>query len=435
MRRTITNFPLAFRACLAAPVACLLILAAALVGCGGEGDGPPPMPVRLDAEHGTYRIVNGVPVLTLWGTPAERGYTHGKLLAPQIVEMVDVIASTRLLIWDKKDYDAVILPLMDRFGFAEDFDAELRGMLDGIEAALGETPTLKRIGRPLKLADLQALNTVGDWYRQACSSFAAWGERAKDGHVWVGRNFDFMPSRTFYNYQLIIVHRAHGENKAWATVAAPGMIGCITGMNEDGVFAAVHDVFLDLRRLERGYAPRLLTMRRLMERCGAYDLEAQARPILEARMQMFDNAILLAAPVTDGTHPALVFEYNNDYSKDMGVTVRTVEDNSERLGRQAIICTNHFRKRESSRLTATRYRYPVMKQMLLHQTQRGRGIDFPAARRVMGSARLPITIHTVVADLNSFDLWYASGKYLSPPTANDFVKLPVRDWLHPDPGP
>ncbi len=382
-----------------------------------------------ECDHGTFRRVKGVGVLTLWGTPYQRGFAHGKLLARGILDMVDVVGGSNLLLSDTEDYEKKILPLVGRFEFEPADEEELRGIFEGVQAALGPRPMLEQLGRPPTLPDLKACNTAGDWYRQACATFAAWGTRAKGKHVWVGRNFDFLPAKASVSHQMIVVHKRLGEKKAWATVSAPGMIGCITGLNEDGVFASVHDVFLPLRRLEKGYSPRLLVLRRLMETCEPRDLEGQARPILEARKPMFDNAILLAAPVADGSPPAVVFEYNSDYSKDKGVTVRTPADNEEKLSREMITCTNHFRKRLKPGFNLTYYRYPLMRRVLMAKTNRGLKVDIDIARKTMGAVRLPITVHTVIADLNTLDFWFAAGEFLSPPGHRDYVKLPMREWL------
>jgi len=391
---------------------------------------PAPESVSAGASaFGTFRRTHGVGVLTVWGTPYQRGFAHGRLLAPAILDMVDAVCGSSLLLSDVRDYDRVILPLMDRFRFEPDEEAEMRGVFDGVKSKLGKDVMLKKFRRPFTLKDLKAYNTAGDWYRQACASFAAWGSRAKGGHVWVGRNFDFPPAKAFFSHQMILVHRRRGKKKTWATVTAPGMIGCITGINEDGVFVSVHDAFLPLRPLETGYTPRLLVLRRLMETCQPRDLEAQARPLLEARKQMFDSSIFLAAPVNDGTNPALVFEYNNDYSKDKGVTVRKPEDNEKQLSREMIACTNHFRKRTGLRFSLIRYRYPLMRRVLMAKTNRGQKVDFDIGRKTMGAVRLPITIHTVIADLNTLDFWFASGEFLSPPGRRDFVKLPMKAWL------
>ncbi len=228
---------------------------------------------------------------------------------------------------------------------------------------------------------------------------------------------------------MILVHRPAAGRKAWATVAAPGMIGCITGINEEGVFTAVHDVFLEMQPLREGYTPRLMVLRRLMERCEPRDLSAQALPVLESRLQMFDNAILLAAPLTDGTPPALVFEYNGDRSGDRGVTVRRVEDNEKELSREMITCTNHFRKRTKPHFNLLGYRYPLMRRVLMAKTGPGEKVSFDIARKTMGAVRLPITVHTVIADLNTREYWFAPGDYLLAPGNRDFVKLPMKKWL------
>ena len=39
--------------------------------------------------NGTLTEIDGMPVLRVWGTPRERGYAHGFLLAEQIVPLAD----------------------------------------------------------------------------------------------------------------------------------------------------------------------------------------------------------------------------------------------------------------------------------------------------------------------------------------------------------
>jgi len=391
---------------------------------------PEPCPTGV-TPYGKFERVEGIGVLTVWGPPYERGWAHGFLLARGVLDMVDSVCGSNLLLSDRSDYAAKILPLMRNFSFEPDDESELKGILDGVRAKLGDEAGLGRIGRPLSLDDLKAYNTAGDWYRQGCTSFAAWGAQTEGGHVWVGRNFDFMPARAFFPHQMIVVHRRNGADRAFATVSAPGLIGCITAVNERGVFTSVHDVFLPLRPAEGTFTPRLLVLRRLVEACDARDLEAQALPILEARRQMFDNAVLLAAPVSDGTRPALVFEYNGDRTKDRGVTVRRSEDNEPELSREMITCANHFRKRVVQDLTfaPSEYRYPLMRRVLMAKTGRGEKVGFDVSRKTMGAVRLPITVHTAILDLNALDFWFAPGDFLSPPGNRDYVKLPLKTWL------
>lgn len=389
---------------------------------------PPPAPEGRCAS-GSFRHVQGVGVLTLWGAPRERGYAHGRLLARPVLDVAEAVCGTGLLLSDPADYERKILPLMERFQFEPDDEQELRGLFQGVRDALGDRARLRSLGRQLRLEDLKALNTAGDWYRQACSSFAAWGPAGGRGHVWVGRNFDFYPTRAFFAHQMIVVHRRAEGKLAWATVSAPGLIGCITGLNQEGVFASVHDVYLPRREPEGGHAPRLLVLRRLMERCRARDLAAQALPVFRARRALFDNAVLLAAPVRDGTPPALVFEYDGNRADGGGVTVRAPADNGPRWPAGTIGCTNSFRKRAAPSSHPLEYRYGLMRSVLAARLGRGRQVDFEAGRKVMGACRLPITLHTVVADLDELDFWYAAGEFLQPPGRGDYLKLPLGEWL------
>lgn len=422
-----------------AGIALLAVVAAGVVagkaGCAilkeAAAPTPPAMPPG-ETEHGRFEHRNGIGVLTLWGAPYERGKAHGLLLSRAVLEMVDVVCGSNLLLSDTDDYGKKILPLQDRFVLPADDEAELKGIFDGVRQALGEDTVLERIGRPLTLADLKAFNTAGDWYRQACATFAAWGSVAKDGHVWVGRNFDFLPAKAFFPHQMVVVHRPAPGKKGFATVSAPGLVGCITAVNEEGVFTSVHDVFLPLRAVEKDYTPRLLVLRRLMEQCACRDLEGQALPILEACRQMFDNSIFVAAPVGDGTPPALVFEVTGERETDKGVTVRRPADNEEGLSAEMLTCTNHFRKRVRPGSNLTYYRYPLMRRVLMAKTGRGETVDFDMARKTMGAVRLPITVHTAVFDLNTREFWFAPGEFLSPPGNRDYVKLPLEAWLAGD---
>ncbi len=407
----------------------LVCLLGAAPGCGWLVARPAPAAEGTD-EFGSFERIQGVGVLTLWGDPYQRGLAHGRLLAQPILDMVDAVCGTNIITGrNRATYESVILPLTDRFAFTAAEEQELQGILDGVHERLGDKAVLPWISRPLTLRDLKAYNTVGDWRRQGCSSFAAWGSLTQDGHVWVGRNFDFVPSEAFFPNQMVVVHKALEGKKAWATVAAPGMIGCITGINADGVFASTHDVYLPVRPLGEGYVPRLLVMRRLMESVSPGDLESQALPILESSPQMFDQVILLAAPDRDGRPPALVFECGANRTVDKGVTVRRPGDDEKRLGGEAIVCTNHFRKRAGPRSDVAYFRYPLMQQVLAARARRKEPVDFTTACKTMGAVRLPITVHTVIADLDTLDFWYAPGEFLSPPEPHDFVKLPMKEWL------
>ncbi|MCY2925998.1 MAG: C45 family autoproteolytic acyltransferase/hydrolase [Planctomycetota bacterium] len=345
----------------------LWVLAAALVlsvGAGAATGQPAGAPEGKD-EFGEFRRVQGVGVLTLWGTPYQRGLAHGRLVSQGVLDMVDRLCGSNLLIRREGDYDRVVLPLMARFHFEPDDEDELRGILDGVKERLGDKAVLRRLKRPLSIPDLKAYNTAGDWRRHACSSFAAWGTLTKDGHTWVGRNFDYLPAPEYYPNQMIVVQRAAAGKEAWAGVGVPGLIGCITGLNAKGVFLATHDVHLPVGKPVEGYAPRLLVLRRLMESCSPGALEAQASPILKQRPRMFDSSVLLAGPVQAGSPPAMVFECAAVAKGADGVTVRRCGGDQDAISREAITCTNWYRARPGAPANPADLRYELIRKVLL----------------------------------------------------------------------
>jgi isopenicillin-N N-acyltransferase-like protein len=72
-----------------------------------------------------------------------------------------------------------------------------------------------------------------------CTSFAIDPSRTVDGHVLVGRAFDFEAGDVFDREKVVFLVREDG-GIPFASVAWPGLIGVVTGMNAAGVFIAVH---------------------------------------------------------------------------------------------------------------------------------------------------------------------------------------------------
>ncbi|MEI7837641.1 MAG: hypothetical protein WCK05_14675, partial [Planctomycetota bacterium] len=113
-------------------------------------------------EFGTFRRVQGVGVLTLWGGPFEQGRAQGRLLAQGVLDIVDTVCGSNLLIAWPGQYERVIVPLVERFTFEAEEERELEGILAGVRERLGNKAVLPRLGRELTLADLKACNTAGD---------------------------------------------------------------------------------------------------------------------------------------------------------------------------------------------------------------------------------------------------------------------------------
>ncbi|KPK70519.1 hypothetical protein AMJ71_02970 [candidate division TA06 bacterium SM1_40] len=189
----------------------------------------------LPEVNGVLRELDGVEVLTLWGTSYEMGYSHGFLLGPRIMEVWD-----RELVQGYWNLYAEYLPRTLEVAaipphHLNEFEGMLAGMTDNPDVEL----YVPQLGREFGVDDLIALNCSSF---PRCEAMAVWGDLTEDGSTIAARNFGYAvvpysyPGTTMLDNTLLI---AYDPSRTGArrhfTVAWPGIIGCITGMNEAGV--------------------------------------------------------------------------------------------------------------------------------------------------------------------------------------------------------
>jgi len=80
---------------------------------------------------------------------------------------------------------------------------------------------------------LQDLALVG------CSSFAAWGEKSENGNLILGRNFDFYVNDAFAENKIVAFINPK-EGHKFMMVTWPGMIGAVSGMNQEGLTVTIN---------------------------------------------------------------------------------------------------------------------------------------------------------------------------------------------------
>jgi len=142
---------------------------------------------------------NGWTFVHLEGQPAEIGFQHGYLLAPEIVDVLKV-TQTELAHEDKKDWaffrDAARTMMWPRI--EQEYREELQGIVDGASAN----------GVKLDIWDVVALNAAEEWdyyvkqydkehgikssaalgTPEHCSAFVATGSYTKDGKIVIAHN-------------------------------------------------------------------------------------------------------------------------------------------------------------------------------------------------------------------------------------------------------
>jgi len=72
-----------------------------------------------------------------------------------------------------------------------------------------------------------------------CSSFAAWGDKSEDGSLILGRNFDFYAGDEFAQDKIVLFSKPK-TGIPFMTVAWPGMIGAVSGMNLEGLTVTIN---------------------------------------------------------------------------------------------------------------------------------------------------------------------------------------------------
>ncbi len=220
-------------------------------------------------ENGAeLKYVNGVPVLTVAGTPEEMGSAVGALaLGPgkkcigyprDLFKLHRVEAAWNFFV-------ATGLGMVKRF--PEAYRQEMEAMIRTSKA---------------DRTDVYVGNTLFDLKKVfACSSVLLEPGRSSTSGPLLGRNLDYPSLGYIQDYSLVTVYRPRGK-KAFATVGFPGLIGCISGMNEDGLCLAIHEVF-DVKEGEKGFDPTglpyALCHRRMLEECSTI---AEARKLLES---------------------------------------------------------------------------------------------------------------------------------------------------------
>ncbi|MHC5054323.1 MAG: C45 family autoproteolytic acyltransferase/hydrolase [Planctomycetota bacterium] len=264
-----------------------------------------------------------------------------------------------------------------------------------------------------------------------CTSFAAVGKHTADGRLIVGRNFDFEAGRSFDELKLVLRVRPD-ERYAFVSVAWPGMLGVVTGMNEERIYVSLNaghssdDVTIG--------TPVSLVAREILQRASS--LDEAVRIAREAKV--FVSESLLIADGEEGT--AAVVEKSPSRA-----AVRTMEGGS-------IVCANHFLtdtfaddpgNLDYVRTGTSVARFERMRSLVEDASG---GLDVPRAVGILRdrcgaegrdiglgnrSAVNPlICTHSVVADVTAGVIWVSAP----PHQLGEFVPFDVRDFEAYDEG-
>lgn len=294
-------------------------------------------PDKASGVHGRLEMHDGLRVLRVWGTPAERGYAHGYLLATDIQKMMNQEFAARFADEPKLLGRArAALPLL--INYPEEVAAELEGLWQGFLARKPDRkmPALKR---DFDKTDLRVANALDVFGLMGCSSFTVWGEQAVGGGVLTARNFDWpLTGDHMLDQTLLVVQMPKGETPT-ASISWPGYIGTVTGISKDGVAAYLHVGSAKFSLPQPFSWPSATAARKILE------AREQDAARLEKAREFLDHT---SPPVGFLTHVVLPRE------QKAGPPAALFETNASgpiqgEAAKGPVVVTNHFQTRKDGR--------------------------------------------------------------------------------------
>jgi hypothetical protein len=245
-----------------------------------------------------------------------------------------------------------------------------------------------------------------------CTAFAASGAATRDGHLYVGRNFDFEGPEPFDRDKAVLFFKPAGRIP-FASVAWAGMAGAVTGLNAEHLYVSINAA-----RTDEPGGPGI-------------PVELLLREVLESARSI-DEAVAIV-----GAHPVMVPDFYlvaDGKTGESAVIERSPHRIAVRRSRDLTLLTNHALTavfagdREDARLrdgltSGARY-------ARLEELSRARfGAFDPATvvatlrdKRGVGGTPLGlgnrnaidalIATHSVVVDATDLILWVSTGPHL-----------------------
>lgn len=427
-----------------------MIAAVALIGFTGAV----PTPTRADSPaarpvHGEIVQVDGVTVLRVWGDARERGFAYGWLMADQVVKLTDTFIRTYGPLGGAAGFEKAAAMCRGMMVVEPDYEAEMRGLIEGVEAKLGDKTVIPVLKRKATYLDVLTLNAFADLGRLGCSSFAAWGDATPDGQTISARNLDWFgdASEALSGHQIVIAQlprspampranlTTNGEEPAetpretqgWVSVTWPGLTICLTGINADGVTLAMHDSGGRGKWIKAKSTPRGFILREAIEFTHAPSIIDDITAVLRKRHTVVGNNFPANWPSTGGSLASFVFEYDGDQAKTGGVSVRggdggnptaAPDPGGDRPALPYQICTNHYRTRARA---ASCDRYETLSKRLADA--KNDKITVAAAWKMLDDVAMFShikTYHSVVFEPNArrMHVAFSDGKIAAPKCAH-----------------
>jgi isopenicillin-N N-acyltransferase like protein len=345
-------------------------------------------------EQGELRYIEGLQVLTVQGTPGDIGRQRAALTG----EAARTIANY------PKD-------LLRRWNL----ESKWPRIVEAARGVLEQSPPPHR-EELLTFADTAGVdrdlaivgNTLMDIYGGtfACSSLIVEPARSATKGPLFGRNLDYYTLGFLDKYGLVTVYRPQGKH-AFVSIGFPGLLGCLSGMNDAGLALAVHEAHVSAdgaAMFNPKGMPYTFCFRRMLEECTTVE---QAEKLLRST----PRTTLLSLAVCD-RRGGLVLE----------MTPKTVM--ARRAGDGLLACTNQFRTQPLSVWPWCR-RYNTLLQAAAGP------IDVAEMARRLDQVNLGrLTLQTMIFEPSTLTLHLAMGS--CPSSSQPLRRLPLAGLLARD---
>ncbi|MBW2262632.1 MAG: hypothetical protein JRG91_11715 [Deltaproteobacteria bacterium] len=369
--------------------------------------------------NGRLETVDGIEVLSMWGTREEMGYAEGALLCGRIRDLFQDYVLGYVVPDSGRDYATITALVTIAYRLPEGDRRELEALLLGVQERCPAEDliiTSEHLepaaggSRAVTFDDLKVGHAIADW---ACSSLTAWGEASATGGTIHARNLDFLQddAGVILDAHIVKAYQSSEDGGAtWASVSFPGLIGCISCFNEEGTGITMHNI--TGLGTSGNAVPRMLAARQaLVDSTGAADPVAAAEAALEACPQQVGNNLHFSMHcATTGCAGGAVFEFDGYAAHaDEFATVRAPGDVTDGLSTtDAIVCTNHYMERDTPPTSGGSYdRYQTLVDGVNAGVTAG-GLDVAGALALMATTSeqnegVP-TVHTVIMDTEAMTL-------------------------------
>ena len=435
-RRVLAGLLSALRVVLAVHVVLLAWLFLVLPAVGFmRGRRPRPVLAAEPRQHPDSRIER---VGALWhchlaGIARDRGFACGKLTAPAmerheaelfatLQELVPWFLFRHLILglvtFNNRELDSFLLP--------DELEA-VAGIARGYQAAGDPNahvgPAFGRILGYHALHDASQYlidNPLINAPQVGCSAVVVGGRRSADGHVLVGRLFDFEGGRSFDFDKIVYTVAPASEGpeprQRYAHVAWGGMHGAVTGWNEASLWISVNAGISD----HFAYAgrPLVVAVLRALETCTT--IEAAVAQLAAQSVFVSESLVIATGTPLPGGPTAVCLELAPGHHH-----VRELTDDH-------LVVTNHFehpdwaadrqnQKRQQEGTTRARNarlhelvaarptHTPVSMAAMLRDRRGEGGVDLGFGHR--SSVNAWIGAHLVVADLTAKVMWVAEPEH------------------------